>query len=138
MKQYTKEINIITKGINLYEFTDKVYDWIEEIYINTGFINISILHTSASLVVQENADNSVLLDLKNYYINLVPFEYDYKHAFEGKDDMPAHIKTSLTNTNLTLSVINSKLRLGTWQGIFLFEHRLSERNRNIVLHYIGN
>ena len=101
-------------------------------------LNISIQHTSASLLLQENADPTVLEDLKNYFLKLVPFNGNYLHATEGYDDMPAHIKTSLTNTNITLSVVDNKLNLGTWQGVFLFEHRTSSKDRFINLHYIGD
>ncbi len=137
MKQSIEKVNIKTSGINLYNITDKVLNWLVKIKAHTGLLNISILHTSASLTIQENADNSVLIDLKNYFMKIVPFESDYLHGYEGKDDMPAHIKTSLTNTNLTLSVLDKGLCIGKWQGIFLFEHRFSEKNRLCVFHYIG-
>ena len=127
-------INIKTVGINLYEITNKVIDWINEINVSSGLLNISIQHTSASLLLQENADPTVLEDLKSYFLKLVPFNDNYLHATEGYDDMPAHIKTSLTNTNITLSVIDKKLNLGIWQGIFLFEHRTSSKERFINLH----
>ena len=89
------------------------------------------------MLIQENADPSVIEDLKNYFLNSVPFNNEYKHSTEGKDDMPAHIKASLTNSNLTLSILDNKLCLGTWQGIFLFEHRTSKKNRELILHFIG-
>ena len=138
MLQKYKKINIRTNGINLYEITNNILDWINQINLTSGLLNISIQHTSASLLLQENADPTVLEDLKNYYLKLVPFHNNYLHANEGYDDMPAHIKASLTNTNITLSVIEKKLNLGTWQGIFLFEHRNSSKDRLIILHYIGN
>ena len=131
-------INIRTNGINLYEITNNIIDWIYKINLTSGLVNISIQHTSASLLLQENADPTVLEDLKNYFSKLVPFNDNYLHATEGYDDMPAHIKTSLTNTNVTLSVVDKKLNLGTWQGIFLFEHRTSSKDRFINLHYIGD
>ena len=138
MLQKYKKINVRTNGINLYEITNNVLDWINKINLTSGLLNISIQHTSASLLLQENADPTVLEDLKNYYMKLVPLHNSYLHATEGYDDMPAHIKASLTNTNITLSVIEKKLNLGTWQGIFLFEHRNSSKDRLIILHYIGN
>ena len=138
MLQKYEKINIRTNGINLYEITNNIIDWINKINLSSGLLNISIQHTSASLLLQENADPTVLEDLKNYFLKLVPFNDNYLHATEGYDDMPAHIKTSLTNTNITLSVIDKKLNLGTWQGVFLFEHRTSSKDRFINLHYIGD
>ena len=138
MLQKYEKINIKTNGINLYEITNNIIDWINKINLSSGLLNISIQHTSASLLLQENADPTVLVDLKNYFLKLVPFNDNYLHATEGYDDMPAHIKTSLTNTNVTLSVVDKKLNLGTWQGIFLFEHRTSSKDRFINLHYIGD
>ena len=111
---------------------------INKINLYSGLLNISIQHTSASLLLQENADPTVLVDLKNYFLKLVPFNDNYLHTTKRYDDMPAHIKTSLTNTNITLSVIDKKLNLVTWQGIFLFEHRTSSKERLINLHYIGD
>ena len=138
MLQKYEKINIRTYGINLYEITNNIIDWINKINLSSGLLNISIQHTSASLLLQENADPTVLEDLKNYFFKLVPFNDNYLHSNEGYDDMPAHIKTSLTNTNITLSVIDKKLNLGIWQGIFLFEHRTSSKDRFINLHYIGD
>ena len=138
MLQKYEKINITTNGINLYEITNSIIDWINKINLSSGLLNISIQHTSASLLLQENADPTVLEDLKNYFFKLVPFNDNYLHATEGYDDMPAHIKTSLTNTNVTLSVVDRKLKLGTWQGIFLFEHRTSSKDRFINLHYVGD
>ena len=138
MLQKYEIIKIRTVGINLYEITNNIIDWINEINVSSGLLNISIQHTSASLLLQENADPTVLEDLKSYFLKLVPFNDNYLHSTEGNDDMPAHIKTSLTNTNITISVIDKKLNLGTWQGIFLFEHRTSSKDRFINLHYIGD
>ena len=138
MLQKYEKINFRTNGIHLYEITNNIKDWINKTNLSSGLLNISIQHTSASLLLQENADPTVLEDLKNYFLKLVPFNDNYLHATEGYDDMPAHIKTSLTNTNITLSIINKKLNLGTWQGIFLFEHRTSPKDRFINLHYIGD
>ena len=138
MLQKYEKINIKTNGINLYEITNNIIDWINKINLSSGLLNLSIQHTSASLLLQENADPTVLEDLKNYFLKLVPFNDNYLHTIEGYDDMPAHIKTSLTNTNITLSVTDKKLNLGRWQGVFLFEHRTTSKDRFINLHYIGD
>ena len=136
-----KFFNLIinTSGQRLYEITDKTIEWIEKNNFTNGMLNMSIQHTSASLIVQENADPDVQKDLINYFDKLVPMnEQLYIHSSEGKDDMPAHIKSALTNNQISLSIKDSKLILGTWQGIYLFEHRLNDHKRTIVHHYIGN
>lgn len=139
MKQNFYELKINTSGQNLYEFTDQTLDWINKNKFKNGMINLSILHTSASLIIQENADPDVKTDLKNYFDKLVPMnEEDYIHTTEGKDDMPAHIKSSITNNQISLSIKNSKLLLGTWQGIYLFEHRIDPQQRKIVHHFLGD
>ena len=139
MKQNFFELKINTSGQNLYEFTDQTLDWINKNKFKNGMINLSIMHTSASLIIQENADPDVKTDLKNYFDKLVPMnEEDYIHATEGKDDMPAHIKSSITNNQISLSIKNSKLLLGTWQGIYLFEHRIDPQQRKIVHHFLGD
>ena len=128
-----------TSGQRLYEITEKTIKWIEKNNFNDGMLNMSIQHTSASLIVQENADPDVQKDLINYFNKLVPMNKKlYIHSSEGKDDMPAHIKSALTNNQISLSIKDSKLILGTWQGIYLFEHRLDDHKRTIVHHYIGN
>tara|TARA_B100001939_G_scaffold117697_1_gene102130 strand:+ start:138 stop:557 length:420 start_codon:yes stop_codon:yes gene_type:complete len=128
-----------TSGQRLYEITDKTIEWIEKNNFNNGMLNMSIQHTSASLIVQENADPDVQKDLINYFDKLVPMDEKlYIHASEGKDDMPAHIKSALTNNQISLSIKDSKLILGTWQGIYLFEHRLDNHKRTIIHHYIGD
>ena len=138
MKQFFHEIKINTKGQGLYDFTSKTVSWIEKQKIKNGILNINILHTSASLVIQENADPDVLHDLKNFFHKLVPMDNKlYKHTTEGKDDMPAHIKSALTNNQLTLSVKNKKLMIGTWQGLYLFEHRLEQHTRTLSHHLFG-
>ena len=137
MKQYYEIIEILTRGIKLYDISERITDWIKYKNVNSGLLNISILHTSASILLQENADPDVLEDLKNFYNKIAPFDFNYIHSSEGQDDMPAHIKTSLTNTNITLSIIDKKIILGNWQGIFLFEHRTADKKRKINLHYIG-
>ena len=139
MRQEFFNLVVNTSGQRLYEITDKTIEWIEKNNFNDGMLNMSIQHTSASLIVQENADPDVQKDLVNYFDKLVPMnEKLYIHSSEGKDDMPAHIKSALTNNQISLSIKDSKLILGTWQGIYLFEHRLNEHKRTIVHHYIGN
>ena len=139
MQQKFHEIKINTKGQGLYDFTNQTITWLNKQKINNGILNINILHTSASLVIQENADPDVLYDLKNFFDKLAPMDNKlYKHTTEGKDDMPAHIKSVLTNNQLTLSVKNGKLILGTWQALYLFEHRLENHTRILSHHLIGN
>jgi len=138
MKQLFHEIKINTKGQGLYDFTTKTISWLNKQKLKNGILNINILHTSASLVIQENADPDVLHDLKNFYDKLVPMDNKlYKHTAEGTDDMPAHIKSSLTNNQITLSIKNKKLMLGTWQSLYLFEHRIEEHTRTLSHHLIG-
>ena len=132
-------LKISTNGQKLYEFTDKTLDWIKKNQFNNGLINISIQHTSASLIVQENADPDVQTDLINYFDKLVPMNNElYIHTAEGKDDMPAHIKSALTNNQISLSIKDKELLLGTWQGLYLFEHRLESHTRTLIHHYIGD
>ena len=131
-------LQISTNGQKLYEFTDKTLDWIKKNQFNNGLINISIQHTSASLIVQENADPDVQTDLINYFDKLAPMKNElYIHTAEGKDDMPAHIKSALTNNQISLSIKDKELLLGTWQGLYLFEHRLESQTRTLIHHYIG-
>ena len=133
------ELTVKTKGQGLYNFTRETIDWVKKQKIHSGILNLNILHTSASLTIQENADPDVLYDIKNFFDKLVPMNNDlYKHTTEGIDDMPAHLKTMLTNTQLTLSVKNKKLILGTWQGLYLFEHRLENQDRTISYHLMGD
>tara|TARA_B100001123_G_scaffold131670_1_gene152878 strand:+ start:186 stop:605 length:420 start_codon:yes stop_codon:yes gene_type:complete len=139
MKQIFHEIKINTKGQGLYNFTNETVSWLNKQKINNGILNINILHTSASLVIQENADPDVLYDLKFFFDKLAPMDNKlYKHTTEGKDDMPAHIKSTLTNNQITLSIKDKKLTLGTWQGLYLFEHRLEKHTRILSHHLMGN
>ena len=139
MKQIFDEEFINTKGSGLYDFTDQTHHFVKKNKLINGILNINILHTSASLIIQENADPDVLHDLNNFFKKLVPMDNNlYKHTTEGKDDMPAHIKSALTNSHLTLSVKDNKIILGTWQGLYLFEHRLENQIRKISYHFIGN
>ena len=139
MQQVFYEIMVKTKGQGLYNFTDQTLNWLKKQQIKNGILNINVLHTSASLVIQENADPDVLYDLKKFFDKLAPMDNKlYKHTTEGKDDMPAHIKSVLTNNQLTLSLKNKQLMLGTWQGLYLFEHRLEQHIRILSHHLIGD
>ena len=139
MQQVFEEIKVKTNGQGLYNFTQRTLEWLDNQKIKNGILNINIMHTSASLVIQENADPDVLHDLKNFFHKLVPMDEKlYKHSTEGKDDMPAHIKSALTNNHLTLSLKNKNLILGTWQGLYLFEHRIEKQTRVLSHHLIGD
>ena len=138
MKQEFFNLEITTNGQRLYEFTDNTLDWIKKFNLRNGIINLSIQHTSASLIIQENADPDVQADLIKYFDKLAPMNTSlYSHVTEGKDDMPAHIKSALTNNQISLSLKDRELLLGTWQGIFLFEHRIQTQKRTIIHHFIG-
>ena len=139
MRQEFFNLELDTNGQSFYEFTNQTNRWVNDNEFNNGIINISIQHTSASLIIQENADPDVQSDLINFFNKLVPMDNSlYIHTVEGKDDMPAHIKSSLTNNQISLSVKNNELLLGTWQGLYLFEHRIEKQKRLIVLHYLGD
>ena len=139
MKQEFFNLSINTNGQKLYEFTGQTINWIQRNNFRNGILNLSIQHTSASLIVQENADPDVQTDLINYFNKLAPMDNSlYIHTTEGKDDMPAHIKSALTNNQISLSIKNSELLLGTWQGVYLFEHRLKNQKRTIIHHYLGD
>ena len=139
MKQKFYNLKINTDGQKLYEFTKQTIQWIKQNEFKNGMLNLSILHTSASLIIQENADPDVQEDLINYFDQLAPMDNKlYKHTIEGKDDMPAHIKSALTNNQISLSIKEKELLLGTWQGIYLFEHRLNPAKRTVVHHFVGD
>jgi|TARA_B110000444_G_scaffold109570_1_gene103445 secondary thiamine-phosphate synthase enzyme len=139
MRQEFFDLELNTNGQSLYELTMQIKKWVIENEFNSGIINISIKHTSASLIIQENADPDVQADLIKFFNKLVPMDNSlYIHTTEGKDDMPAHIKSTLTNNQISLSVKNNELLLGTWQGLYLFEHRIEKQTRLIVLHYLGD
>ena len=139
MKQEFFNLKINTNGQKLYIFTEDLVNWIKKNDFKNGILNLSIQHTSASLIVQENADPDVQIDLINYFNKLVPMDNSlYVHTTEGKDDMPAHIKSSLTNNQITLSIKSGELILGTWQGLYLFEHRLKPQSRKIIFHFLGD
>ena len=139
MRQEFFNLELDTNGQSFYEFTNQINQWVNDNEFNNGIINISIQHTSASLIIQENADSDVQDDLINFFNKLVPMDNSlYAHTAEGKDDMPAHIKSTLTNNQISLSVKKNELLLGTWQGLYLFEHRIEKQKRLIVLHYLGD
>ena len=138
MKQEFYNLQINTNGQRLYEFTQHTTQWIDKNNFKNGMLNLSIQHTSASLIVQENAEPDVKIDLINYFDKLGPMDNKlYVHTSEGKDDMPAHIKSALTNNQINLSIKNGEILLGTWQGLYLFEHRLRSQKRVIIHHFIG-
>ena len=138
MIQKFLKIKIETNGQNLINISQEIEKFVENSGIKCGILNLSILHTSASLIIQENVSKDVLIDLENFFNKLLPMNENlYSHILEGKDDMPAHIKTALTNTNLTLSIIDNNLKIGIWQGIYLFEHRIEKHVRSIFCHMIG-
>ena len=138
MRQEFFDLQMQTKGQNLYDFTEKTISWIKEKKLNEGMLNLSIQHTSASLIVQENADPDVQIDLLNYFDKLAPMDNKlYIHTIEGKDDMPAHIKSALTNNQISLSIRKNELLLGNWQGLYLFEHRIQPQKRKIIHHFFG-
>ena len=139
MRQEFYNLEIKTNGLRLYEFTNESLTWIRKNNFKNGILNLSIQHTSASLIVQENADPDVQTDLINYFDKLVPMNNKfYIHTAEGKDDMPAHIKSALTNNQISLSIKNGNLLMGTWQGIYLFEHRINPNFRTVIHHFIGD
>jgi secondary thiamine-phosphate synthase enzyme len=138
MKQFTHRILVQTKGQGLYEITDQVASWVDKQAVATGILTVFIQHTSASLTIQENADPDVILDLNDYFSRLVP-ENDrhYRHTSEGPDDMPSHIRSALTQTHLSIPILQGRLGLGTWQGIYVFEHRTAAHRRTVALHALG-
>jgi len=139
MRQEFYNLKINTNGQRLYEFTNETINWVEKSKFKSGILNLSIQHTSASLIVQENADPDVKSDLIRYFDKLAPMDESlYIHSTEGKDDMPAHIKSALTNNQISLSIKNGKLLLGTWQGIYVFEHRINPNIRKVIHHFIGD
>jgi len=137
MRQATQILAMQTKGRGLYEFTDKVLRWIASEKLSTGLLTVYCRHTSASLLIQENADPDVQTDLQNYFEEIAPESDRYIHSAEGPDDMPAHLRAALTQTSLSIPVVSGRPVLGTWQGIYLFEHRTRPHDREIVLHVIG-
>jgi len=137
MPQVFKKLTFNSSQKNFIEITSDIKRELETLNMQNGLINISVLHTSCSLLIQENADPSVQLDIKNFLEEIAP-EKNYIHSSEGADDMPAHLKSLLTQTHISLSFKDKKLILGTWQGIFLLEHRVSDKVRHVQLHFIGD
>ena len=137
MPQVFKKLTFNSSQKNFIEITSDIKRELETLNMHNGLINISVLHTSCSLLIQENADPSVQLDIKNFLEEIAP-EKNYIHNSEGADDMPAHLKSLLTQTHISLSFKDKKLILGTWQGIFLLEHRVSDKIRYVQLHFIGD
>ncbi|NVN04436.1 YjbQ family protein [Asaia spathodeae] len=138
MQQAFHRLSIRTRGKGLTMITGPVLDWVASTGIEDGILTLWCRHTSASLIVQENADPTVQHDIASYFDDLVPEARAYRHDYEGADDMPAHIRSVLTNVQLTIPVMGGEPVLGTWQGIYLFEHRRAPHSREIVLHLLGN
>jgi secondary thiamine-phosphate synthase enzyme len=138
VKQFTHRLVVPTRGKGLYEFTDSIAGWQREQAVRTGLLTVFVQHTSASLAIQENADPDVMHDLSVFFERLAPEDNRlYRHTVEGPDDMPAHIRAALTATQLAIPVVEGRLALGTWQGVYLFEHRSSPHRRNVLLHLLG-
>jgi secondary thiamine-phosphate synthase enzyme len=139
VQQFTHRLEIRTNGEGLYDFTEKVSSWARECGVKTGLLTVFVQHTSASLTVQENADPDVVKDLNDFFGRIAPEDNRlYRHTIEGPDDMPAHIRAALTLTQLSVPIIGGRLALGTWQGIYLFEHRGSAHRRTVALHLLGD
>lgn len=138
MKQAFHTLDIRTKGPGLYDFTEDARDFLRGAKIESGLLTCFVRHTSASLLIQENADSDVLHDLENFFRRLVSRDEKlYRHTTEGPDDMPSHIRAALTQSSLSIPVQNGKWALGTWQGLYLYEHRDAPHRREVVLHFIG-
>jgi secondary thiamine-phosphate synthase enzyme len=139
MKQYSGELTVDTRGRGFYMVTDRVAAFIRQNRIRTGLLSLHLQHTSASLLIQENADPEVRRDLERFFSRLVP-DGDplFQHTAEGDDDMPAHVRAALTCVNLSIPVVEGELALGTWQGIYLWEHRTEQHRRRMVLHLLGD
>jgi secondary thiamine-phosphate synthase enzyme len=138
LRQSFHELTIATRGRGLYEFTRDVEKWLAQIKSNDGLLTLHLQHTSASLLIQENADPDVRRDLESFFQRLVPDgDALFRHTAEGDDDMPAHVRAALTAVNLSLPVRAGRPMLGTWQGIYLWEHRMHGHARRIALHFIG-
>ncbi len=139
MQQFTTHFEVRTLGKGLYDFTRRVSEWVRESDVHTGLLTLLVQHTSASLTVQENADPDVVKDLNDFFNRIAPEDNRlYRHTCEGPDDMPAHIRAALTLTSLAVPVIDGRMALGTWQGIYLFEHRSIAHRRNVAAHLFGD
>ncbi len=137
MKQAAKSVEVTTRGQGLYECTAAIREWVRQQQLQTGLLTVFCRHTSASLLIQENADPTVRVDLQAFFDRIAPESGPYQHDSEGPDDMPAHLKTALTQVQLSIPVLRGEPALGTWQGIYLFEHRARPHRREIVLHLLG-
>ena len=138
LSQSFHELTVATRGRGLYEITDAVCGWIAKQGFTNGLLTLHLRHTSASLLIQENADPDVRRDLESFFARLVPDgDPIFVHTAEGDDDMPAHIRTALTAVNLTIPISSGRLALGTWQGIYLWEHRTHPHRRHVIVHFIG-
>jgi secondary thiamine-phosphate synthase enzyme len=138
VKQFTHRLRVPTTGRGLYDFTEAAARWVDQTGIRTGLLTVFVQHTSASLLIQENADPDVLRDLNDFFTRLAPDDTRlYRHTVEGPDDMPAHIRAALTQVHLSIPVQEGRLALGVWQGLYLFEHRAAHHQRNVVLHLFG-
>ena len=138
MKQAHHAITLSTRGPGLYEFTDAVIDFVQGAGIEDGLLTCFIRHTSASLLIQENADPDVQKDLRDFFAHLAANGMNYRHTAEGPDDMPSHIRAALTQTSIGIPLQQGKLVLGTWQGIYVFEHRDAPHRREVTLHLLGD
>jgi secondary thiamine-phosphate synthase enzyme len=138
MRQITYTLSTETNGPGLYEVTRPVINWCQQQGISEGLLTLFIRHTSASLTIQENADPDVCRDLLDFFTHIAPHSGTYRHSAEGPDDMPAHIKTALTQVQLTIPVQQGQPALGTWQGIYVFEHRHQRHNRQVAMHLLGD
>ncbi len=139
MRQASHRLRVSTRGQGLYEITSQIESWVSSQKMEAGLLTVFVQHTSASLVVQENADPDVVSDLQDFFSRLAPEDDPaYRHTIEGSDDMPAHIRAALTLTQLSVPVLEGRLALGTWQGIYLFEHRARAHSRSVVLHLLGD
>ncbi len=138
MQQFTKQISINAHGRKLYDITPQVLTWTNSLGLSTGLLTLYIQHTSASLLINENYDSDVLVDMEAFFNRLVPDgDSLFIHTTEGSDDMPAHVRSALTQTSLSIPIIESKVALGQWQGIFMFEHRFDAMTRRVLLHVMG-
>jgi secondary thiamine-phosphate synthase enzyme len=138
MTQHTHALQVSTRGKGLYEFTQDADRWVRSCGVTTGLLTLFIRHTSASLTIQENADPDVIADLNDFFGRIAPEDNRlYRHAVEGPDDMPAHIRSALTHTQLSIPVTSGRMCLGTWQGLYVFEHRAAPHRRTIALHLLG-
>ena len=138
MRQFTLQINVKAHGRKLYDMTPQVLDWANSLGLSTGLLTLYIQHTSASLLINESYDSDVLIDMEAFFNRLVPDgDKLFIHTAEGSDDMPAHVRSALTQTSLSIPIMQGKVALGQWQGIFMFEHRHAPMTRRVLLHALG-